>query len=40
MVYIEYIKYLAELDCGLDKSPTVIVGEATATKNSVKIGAY
>ena len=31
---------LAKLDCGLDESPTVMVGEATTTKNSVKIGAY
>ena len=31
---------LAKLDCGLDQSPTVIVGETKQTKKSVKKGAY
>ena len=31
---------LAKLDCHLDHSPTVMVGETKTTTKSVKIGAY
>ena len=32
-------EYLAKLDCGLDQSPTSMVGDKNNNNNSVKIGA-
>ena len=31
---------LAKLDCGVDQSPTFMVGDKKTTTNSIQIGAY